>query len=80
MHDAYGMLGCVGCGRCGEACLVGIAPIDVFNTLYQAQNEEQFIPKNELELSDENVTARGAGVAVDLYAGTGKNNGRSHTH
>lgn len=27
--------GCVGCGRCTEACLVGINPIEVVNKLYQ---------------------------------------------
>lgn len=31
--DAFGMVGCVGCGRCATACLVHITPIEVFNTL-----------------------------------------------
>jgi sulfhydrogenase subunit beta (sulfur reductase) len=31
--DAFGMVGCVGCGRCATSCLVHITPIKVFNTL-----------------------------------------------
>ena len=33
--DAFGLLGCVGCGRCAQACLVDITPVDTFNNLYQ---------------------------------------------
>jgi len=33
--DAYGLVGCVGCGRCAQACLVGITPIKTFNELYR---------------------------------------------
>lgn len=33
--EAYGLLGCVGCGRCAEACLVHITPVDTFNELYR---------------------------------------------
>jgi sulfhydrogenase subunit beta (sulfur reductase) len=33
--DAYHMLGCVGCGRCAQACLAHISPVDTFNTLYR---------------------------------------------
>jgi ferredoxin len=33
--DAYGLLGCVGCGRCALACLVHITPIETFNALYR---------------------------------------------
>jgi sulfhydrogenase subunit beta (sulfur reductase) len=29
-----GLVGCVGCGRCAEACLVDITPIEVLNKLY----------------------------------------------
>lgn len=32
--EAYGLLGCVGCGRCALACLVHITPIETFNALY----------------------------------------------
>jgi len=32
--DAYHLLGCVGCGRCAQACLVHITPVDTFNQLY----------------------------------------------
>ena len=31
--DAYGLLGCVGCGRCAQACLVHITPVDTWNEL-----------------------------------------------
>ncbi|MEW6568692.1 MAG: 4Fe-4S dicluster domain-containing protein [Chloroflexota bacterium] len=31
--DAFGLLGCVGCGRCAQACLVHISPVDTFNEL-----------------------------------------------
>jgi formate hydrogenlyase subunit 6/NADH:ubiquinone oxidoreductase subunit I len=31
--DAFGLLGCVGCGRCAQACLVDITPVDTFNEL-----------------------------------------------
>ncbi len=33
--DAYGMVGCVGCGRCAQACPVHITPVDTFNELYR---------------------------------------------
>jgi len=35
--DAYGLLGCVGCGRCARACLAptGITPVKTFNELYR---------------------------------------------
>lgn len=80
MHDAYGLLGCVGCGRCGETCLVNITPIEVLNTLYQEQAVEQFVPVSELELIHENVIAGSARVAVDLHAGASQDNGRTHSH
>lgn len=31
--NAHGMVGCVGCGRCAQACLVGINPVETFNEL-----------------------------------------------
>jgi formate hydrogenlyase subunit 6/NADH:ubiquinone oxidoreductase subunit I len=31
--DTRGLVGCVGCGRCGTACLVNINPVDTFNEL-----------------------------------------------
>lgn len=34
--QATGMVGCVGCGRCSEACLVSITPPSVLNKLQQA--------------------------------------------
>jgi sulfhydrogenase subunit beta (sulfur reductase) len=33
--DAFGLLGCVGCGRCAQACLVNITPVDTFNELHR---------------------------------------------
>ena len=33
--QATHMAGCVGCGRCAQACLVQITPIEVLNTLYR---------------------------------------------
>ena len=32
--DAYHLIGCVGCGRCAQACLANITPVDTFNALY----------------------------------------------
>jgi len=32
--DSYHLLGCVGCGRCAQACLAHITPVDTFNALY----------------------------------------------
>jgi sulfhydrogenase subunit beta (sulfur reductase) len=29
------LAGCVGCGRCAQACLAHISPVEVLNTLYQ---------------------------------------------
>ncbi len=31
--DSHGLVGCVGCGRCAQACLVHITPVDTFNEL-----------------------------------------------
>ncbi len=33
-----GLMGCVGCGRCAQACLVGITPINVVNSLYMQKS------------------------------------------
>lgn len=35
LPDSSGQTGCVGCGRCVEACLVEINPIKILNKLYQ---------------------------------------------
>jgi formate hydrogenlyase subunit 6/NADH:ubiquinone oxidoreductase subunit I len=35
--DAFGLLGCVGCGRCGQACLVDITMVGTLNALYHRQ-------------------------------------------
>ncbi|HRL12341.1 MAG TPA: 4Fe-4S dicluster domain-containing protein [Aggregatilineales bacterium] len=39
-YEAYGLMGCVGCGRCAEACLVHITPVDTYNALYREQHPE----------------------------------------
>ncbi len=39
--DAYGLVGCVGCGRCAEACLVHITPVNTFNELYRREQVKQ---------------------------------------
>jgi len=36
--DAFGLLGCVGCGRCAQACLVDITPVDTWNELYRRRH------------------------------------------
>jgi len=33
LTEAYEMVGCVGCGRCAQSCLVHITPIDTLNSL-----------------------------------------------
>jgi sulfhydrogenase subunit beta (sulfur reductase) len=37
--DGYGIVGCVGCGRCATSCLVDITPIGVFNELFRRARE-----------------------------------------
>ncbi len=37
--EAFGLMGCVGCGRCAAACLVHITPVDTFNELYRRLNQ-----------------------------------------
>jgi ferredoxin len=37
--EAFGLVGCVGCGRCAEACIAKITPIDTYNGLYRRQQE-----------------------------------------
>lgn len=39
-YEAYGMIGCVGCGRCAAACLVDITPVKTFNALHQLREEK----------------------------------------
>ncbi|MFP4322815.1 MAG: 4Fe-4S dicluster domain-containing protein [Anaerolineales bacterium] len=34
-YEAFGELGCVGCGRCALSCLVDITPIKTFNALHR---------------------------------------------
>jgi ferredoxin len=35
LHDKFGELGCVGCGRCIRTCVVHINIVDGFNTIYE---------------------------------------------
>ncbi len=37
--EAYGLVGCVGCGRCAAACLVHITPVKTFNELYRRRQQ-----------------------------------------
>lgn len=39
--EAYGTLGCVGCGRCSVACPVDITPDGVFNAVYRLQKQAE---------------------------------------
>jgi formate hydrogenlyase subunit 6/NADH:ubiquinone oxidoreductase subunit I len=32
--EAFGLPGCVGCGRCAQACIAKITPIDTYNALW----------------------------------------------
>lgn len=41
--DACGLVGCVGCGRCAESCLVHITPIEVFNELHRRHQTEAVV-------------------------------------
>lgn len=42
-YEAFGILGCVGCGRCALSCLVDITPIKTFNALHAQQNENSVV-------------------------------------
>ena len=37
LTNKFGVVGCVGCGRCAQACLVHISPVDTFNELHRRQ-------------------------------------------
>ena len=41
--EAYGLIGCVGCGRCAAACLVHITPVATFNELYQRHKKGEAV-------------------------------------
>lgn len=45
-YEAYGQMGCVGCGRCGTACLVNINMISTFNQL--AAEQQEVVPDGEV--------------------------------
>ncbi|MBE2267625.1 MAG: 4Fe-4S dicluster domain-containing protein [Anaerolinea sp.] len=40
-QEAYGLLGCVGCGRCALSCPVHITPVDTFNRLNARRQRAQ---------------------------------------
>jgi len=40
-YEAFGELGCVGCGRCALSCLVHITPIRTFNGLHRMRTKTQ---------------------------------------
>lgn len=40
-YEAYGLIGCVGCGRCAAACLVHITPVETFNELHKRRKSER---------------------------------------
>jgi ferredoxin len=40
-YEAFGMVGCVGCGRCALACLVHITPVETFNELYRRSQQAE---------------------------------------
>lgn len=51
--DGYGIVGCVGCGRCATSCLVDITPIGVFNELFRraqkaAKTADESAPQTEV--------------------------------
>jgi formate hydrogenlyase subunit 6/NADH:ubiquinone oxidoreductase subunit I len=37
--EAFGLIGCVGCGRCAQACIARITPVDTYNGLYHRLQE-----------------------------------------
>ncbi len=40
--EKFGMVGCVGCGRCSNACLAEIAsPLEAFNSIYESVRAKQ---------------------------------------
>lgn len=40
-YEAFGELGCVGCGRCALSCLVHITPIKTFNALHRMREQAE---------------------------------------
>lgn len=56
-YEAFGQMGCVGCGRCGTACIVNINMIDSFNTLYAEQQATDKTPTPSEEPVKAEVTS-----------------------
>lgn len=48
LASAYGQRGCVGCGRCAQACLAHITPIETFNELYRRQFLTVYEPRGTM--------------------------------
>jgi len=47
-YEAYGQMGCVGCGRCGTGCHVGITCIKTYNALIRAYRAQLETPSAEV--------------------------------
>ena len=48
-YEAFGLMGCVGCGRCAAACLVHITPVDTFNELYRMRQSAKAVPQPQIK-------------------------------
>jgi formate hydrogenlyase subunit 6/NADH:ubiquinone oxidoreductase subunit I len=59
LHERYGFVACVGCGRCGIACLPDIAdPSDVINSLSHHKKSDdtgKFFIKQETTVAEKNT-------------------------
>ena len=50
--DGFGIVGCVGCGRCASSCLVDITPIGVFNELFRRAEAAKEVTENEVAAAE----------------------------
>jgi formate hydrogenlyase subunit 6/NADH:ubiquinone oxidoreductase subunit I len=46
--EAFSLIGCVGCGRCAQACLVHISPVETFNQLNRRRRKAEATIKSEV--------------------------------
>ncbi|MCE7945928.1 MAG: Ni/Fe hydrogenase subunit beta [Chloroflexi bacterium CFX4] len=56
-YEAFGLMGCVGCGRCAASCLVHITPVDTFNALHRLRQAAQNGSAAENTASNQEVQA-----------------------